>query len=485
MVKQIKIRLIDSKTLTYELLEDGNKGDRFSIFSEIEEYANAIIQKKKEEWKKEITNDILQNHFEVKELKEKVSKSASHLQRLDTEKNKIEWANKQLINQIKDLKDNQDQTIKKEVELQKLQIESEKTKTISELEKTISVLKEKNTILQSQKEQIANDKKYEIEKIQQEIKNKQQQIELDNQRKIQEIKDKIQQDNDKKIKESADELAKIKTENYLNQIQELQQKNKEQEEQIARFREKNINSKEIGEELEQWILEKYNHTFPNTGFETSRYVFNFEKDNKVVAGEDGHTKADFIFSIEDKENQKIERIIVEAKTESKFKEGKQKNASFFRTLESNRKKKDAAYAILVTELESKEYFTIEKVSGYEKLYMCRPHFFITLLNILKSLIIKENELLIEIDRAKWDFKESEAIRSEFEDWREKKLIKFANKIREKTEKQQKTIANIITSAQSIEDFLRDLVDKEIANFEKHIGDYKIEKIIKKIDKLNN
>lgn len=478
-MKYLKIKLVDRSTLTYELEEDGQKGDRFSFNNElnlfIEEQKKEII----EQTKKTTIDDVLQNHPEIKKMREQIhllnkenqesNQQVAHSQRQISESAKgFEIQIIKLKETIKNLETTKNNEIQKEIAEQQQKLQEEFSKKEIELTETFF-----------QNKEILNN----------ELKNKETNlIEKFNQEKI-----KFQDEMNEKIKLAAknklEEELELRTQVYIEQIKTLKEQNKELQDNIDKFREKNINSKIIGEGLEQWILENYNRIYPSIDTSSEEFSFTLQKDNNVVEGDDGATKADFIYTILNNKTKKEDIIIIEAKSESKNKEGNQKNASFFRKLESNRKKKGAKYGILVTELEDKNYFTIEKVPGFEKLYMCRPYFFLSFLNILKTFIIKETK----INAISWNFEESNKILETFNKWKEDKIIKLSEKIKDKLEKIIENADDINKFAEKISkqaDNIRNVIDEVIQKYSKKLTD-EIEtfnitrKIVKPIEKLEN
>lgn len=478
-MKYLKIKLVDRSTLTYELEEDGQKGDRFSFNNEL----NLFIEEQKkqivEQTRKTTIDDVLQNHSEVKQMREQIifltkrneesNEKVAHSQRQISESanaHKMEiFQLKEKINTLETTKDNQ---IQKEIATQQSKLREEFENKNSELIQKF--YQQKEALTNQIKEKEAN---------------------LINQ--LNQEKLKFQEEMDEKIKHAAkiklEEELELRTQVYVEKIKSLEEQNKSLQEDVDKFRERNVNSKLIGEGLEQWILENYNRIYPSIDTSSEEFSFTLVKDNTVVEGEDGATKADFIYTINNNKTGQENTIIVEAKSESKNKEGNQKNASFFRRLESNRKKKGAKYGILVTELEDKNYFTIEKVPGYEKLYMCRPYFFLSFLNILKTFIIKESK----INEISWNFEESSKILEIFNKWKEDKIMKLAEKIKDKLEKIIENAEDINKLADKITkqaDNIRSAIDEIISKHSKKLTD-EIEsfnitrKIIKPIEKIEN
>ena len=79
-------------------------------------------------------------------------------------------------------------------------------------------------------------------------------------------------------------------------------------------------------------------------------------------------------------------------------------------------KKNIEYAILVSELgqTTSNTLLIKKVLEYEKMYIVRPEYFLTVLNIITSFGMKYKELLVKKELERIKFKDFEDILTEFE-----------------------------------------------------------------------
>ena len=136
----------------------------------------------------------------------------------------------------------------------------------------------------------------------------------------------------------------------------------------------------LGEDLEQHCYALYNQillpVMPNA---------TFEKDNESVKddGETSGTKGDFIFR--DKEDGvEYLSIMFEMKNEGDVSATRHRNADFYAKLDSDRRKKDCEYAVLVSmlELDNDLFSGINVVPGYEKMFMVRPDQFIPIITLL-------------------------------------------------------------------------------------------------------
>lgn len=138
-----------------------------------------------------------------------------------------------------------------------------------------------------------------------------------------------------------------------------------------------LSTKGIGESLE---------IFCNNQYELSMRPLlpqaQFGKDNDVVDG----TKGDFVFR-DFVDGTESVSIMFEMKNEADETDSrtKHKNSDFFAKLDSDRRKKNCEYAVLVTllELDNDLYNNgIYAVPDYDKMYVVRPQQFLTIIQLL-------------------------------------------------------------------------------------------------------
>ena len=172
----------------------------------------------------------------------------------------------------------------------------------------------------------------------------------------------------------------------------------------------------LGEDLEQHCYNLYNQMLlPIMPGAT------FEKDNESVReeGETSGTKGDFIFRLTE-DGVEVVSIMFEMKNEGDVSATKHRNADFYAKLDSDRRKKDCEYAVLVSmlELDNDGFSGINVVPGYEKMYMVRPDQFIPIITLLvqsgkKSLDAKKQ--LVEAKNQSRDFTHFEDLLNGFRD----------------------------------------------------------------------
>ena len=195
-----------------------------------------------------------------------------------------------------------------------------------------------------------------------------------------------------KIEKERDQLKNdllLATEKARNAESNLREKYEDQlkakDEQIDYYKDlkTKMSTKMVGETLEQHCETEFNKIRP--------YAFQnayFEKDNTV--SKSSGSKGDFIFRDYDEDSNEILSIMFEMKNENETTATKHKNEHFFKELDKDRKEKKCEYAVLVSLLEadSELYNTgivdVSYQSGYEKMYVIRPQFFVQFISLLKN-----------------------------------------------------------------------------------------------------
>ena len=194
------------------------------------------------------------------------------------------------------------------------------------------------------------------------------------------------------------------TESYMKKEQELAEAKtqwaeqlKAAQEQVAYYKDLKLrqSTKMVGETLEIHCSTLFNQLIrplmPNAYF---------EKDNEVVEG----TKGDFVFRDKSDDGVEYVSIMFEMKNENDETATKHKNEDFLAKLDSDRKKKNCEYAVLVSLLEpDSELYNggiVDMSHRFEKMYVIRPQFFIPLITLLcqtskKSLDAKRELALVK------------------------------------------------------------------------------------------
>lgn len=343
-------------------------------------------------------------------------------------------------------------------------------------------------IIQKQREELAAIKATQQEKIetekqrihiqkQQELFDKQQQI-ATLEHKVVSLEEKMQLEIENERKTQL--LLLSKKENELHsQIEILKTEN----EQLARER-NTRNVKKIGENLEKWCLEKY--------LEINAFAFNsstFEKDNEAIKDEpEGKgTKGDYIFKVYADANHELllTSAMCEMKSEALESDNKKRNSDHYAKLDRDRNKKGLEYAILISELEYNQESDapLFRVPDYEKMYVVRPAYFITLLGIIESIGMKYADLLKARQLEKISFKESEQILADFEAFKENIINNSLRHIATQLDDIKKRAQSIIGDGNAILGAVNLIVDTHLETVKNKINGFAIRSLTKRIDNI--
>lgn len=242
---------------------------------------------------------------------------------------------------------------------------------------------------------------------------------------------KQQLDYEEKLNKSASEIQELKTENkmleqtlkdqYSKEISDLQHQldsfellknaeinalSKSHEVEVKLLQETietykdfkaRQSTKAIGESLEHFTETEFNKVrsiaFPNAYF---------AKDNEISKT---GSKGDFIFR-DYMDGMEFISIMFEMKNEADTTKSKHRNSDFYKELDKDRREKGCEYAVLVSMLEAEnDYFNtgivdVSAESGYEKMYVIRPQFFIQLIGILRNASLNTIEYKKQIQEIK-------------------------------------------------------------------------------------
>ena len=220
---------------------------------------------------------------------------------------------------------------------------------------------------------------------------------------VQQLQSQIQQAEQQKELAVAQVRQKA-TESYMKKEQELAEAKTKWAEQLKAAQEQvqyykdlkmKMSTKMVGETLEIHCSTLFNQYLRPL----MPYAY-FEKDNEVVGG----TKGDFVFRDKSEDGVEYVSIMFEMKNENDETATKHKNEDFFAKLDSDRKKKNCEYAVLVSLLEPESELynggIVDVSHRYEKMYVIRPQFFIPLITLLcqtskKSLDAKRELMLVK------------------------------------------------------------------------------------------
>lgn len=205
-----------------------------------------------------------------------------------------------------------------------------------------------------------------------------------------------------KLEKERDELAnKLESKDTETKLLESSLKDryetelKSKDEMIAYYKDMKakLSTKMVGETLEQHCEYEFNR-LRATAFQNAY----FEKDNDASDG----TKGDYIYRETDENGTEIVSIMFEMKNEGDETATKHKNEDFLAKLDTDRKKKNCEYAVLVTLLESdSELYNggiVDMGHKHPKMYVIRPQFFIPIITVLRNAALNalkyKNELAV-------------------------------------------------------------------------------------------
>lgn len=431
MSKITNVLIIDANTIRLE--EDAKKGDEIDLTLLNKVDVSNILKQI------EISKDNLYNQ-KINLMKEQLKKEYDSLFKLELNKKENEFNAR--LNEMKNENlrlglDNKNLT-------EKINIEVELAKTLKEKEYKDKV----------------NDKEKEIARLNALLESKILEKEVEYNQNISLIK----AENQEKLLELEKELSKLKLEKS------------------------NINNKLIGEELESWCDVEYSN-YAQIGFETCTW----EKDNTSVKEDDEvrGTKGDYIFKVyataEKKAEQLLSSVLCEMKNENPLSKNKKKNADHYKKLDGDRRKKNCEYALLISELEWDNFndIPIRKVNEYDKMFLVRPQYFITFLMLICNMNLKFKDLLLEQNRLEEEFRDHQEILNEFDNFKQALLDKPIMKLEKEVESIKKNANEIIKISNKINDSANEITYKVIEQIKNKINNFNINKLTKKINKINN
>lgn len=281
------------------------------------------------------------------------------------------------------------------------------------------------------------------------------------------------------------EVDKIKLENEKNLLVITEAHNEERrvfEEEISNLKRArtSLSVKNIGEDLEKWCDNEY-HNQAIAGLDN----VSWEKDNEVVGG----TKADFIYKVY-ADNTKSDGVlltsaILEMKSEDPNSTNTQDINRILKKLDSDRNKKNIEYAILVSELgqTTSNTLLIKKVLEYEKMYIVRPEYFLTVLNIITSFGMKYKELLVQKELERIKFKDFEDILTEFEAMKAEILTNSVKHINTQLETIIRQSDNIKSANEKILEAAELIINRHLKTVINKIEDFRINRVINKINEI--
>lgn len=211
-----------------------------------------------------------------------------------------------------------------------------------------------------------------------------------------------------------------------------------------------LNVKLIGESLE---IDCNNEVL--SYMQNGLFNCTWEKDNKVVKeeGDSKGSKADFIFKVyasrEHLQEELLTSVCLEMKDENPDSKHKKTNADYYLQLNNNRHKKNAKYAVLVSNLETdnNSYLPIYKVSEYPDMYVVRPSYLMTFLNMIVSLTERFSDLILANKKEQLELQSQLELEAKFEELKKKYLEDPLNRLQTKIEEIKKENSNILKAVE--------------------------------------
>ena len=238
-----------------------------------------------------------------------------------------------------------------------------------------------------------------------------------------------------------------------------------------------LNVKQTGEDLESWCDNKVKEQMQN-GF----YNCTWEKDNKVIKEEHETkgSKADYIFKIyADKDHDPqalLASVCLEMKDENPDSVIKQTNEHYYAALDKNRNKKACQYAILVSNLEmdnKSNILPVFKVREYENMYVVRPGYLMTFLNMITSLTTRFSELILSKEEEKVSIKDKLALIEEFNSIKKTYLEKPLDALQKDIESIIKANEAISNASRKIEDHCNHVISQYINQIDMKLSKFEL------------
>lgn len=469
MANSIKVKVLDKKTL--ELSENANAGDYIEL-DKIESldtgYISSLIEKEKEILlRKRVEEEVKKKEQELNSQKE-AALAKQRVELLEENNKKIEEFKENLAN----LKLNYEKQInesekKHKDEVNKLTNENEKIRanfdsSVANKEKELEnkFLKEKNEIDRSYLEEKEKFKSQIVE-LELEKKNLIETKEKDIQIEIDKVTSKFNEEKDKLKRDYDEKIAKLTRDKSV------------------------LNSKNIGEDLEVRCDREIRQYMQNGFLNCS-----WEKDNTVIKneGENKGSKADFIFKIyadEEKTDANfLTSVCLEMKDENPESTNKKTNKDYYAQLDNNRKKKGTKYALLVSDLERDKSndLPIYKVIEYKDMYVVRPEYMMTFLNMIVSLNTNFAKLTLSKSREDEKYKTLDEFNKDFEDLKNSYLNNQINMLNGQVAELEKQNEAIKKASDKISEAINKIRNSYINNIESKLSKFeiKMEKEYKKI-----
>ena len=214
-----------------------------------------------------------------------------------------------------------------------------------------------------------------------------------------------------------------------------------------------MNVKQTGEDLEVWCDNEVTSYMQNGLFNCT-----WIKDNKLVGDDDDkRSKADYIFKVyassKHEDNELLASVCLDMKDENPDSVNRKANADYYKQLEKNRERKNCRYSVLVSNLEMDKpnVLPIFKVREYENMYVVRPAYLMTFLNMIASLTTRFSELILSKEVEMLELKNKLDLLNEFEEIKKTYLDKPLESLEKSIEDITKNTDNIKKAVKNIDD----------------------------------
>ncbi len=232
-----------------------------------------------------------------------------------------------------------------------------------------------------------------------------------------------------------------------------------------------LSTKMVGESLERFCETEFNK-LRATGFQRAC----FGKDNEVVDG----SKGDYVYRELDEDGIEVVSIMFEMKNESESSAHRKRNEDHFKKLDQDRRNKGCEYAVLVSLLErDSEYYNtgivdVSYESGYEKMYVIRPQFFIPMITLIRNASMKSLSYRRELARVR----QQNIDVSNFEDQLDGMKEKFGRNVDIARRKFQAAIDDIDATIKKLEKIKAELTssDRNIDLANRKLEDITVKKL---------
>lgn len=247
-----------------------------------------------------------------------------------------------------------------------------------------------------------------------------------------------------------------------------------------------LNVKQTGEDLESWCNNEV-RSYMQNGLTNCSWT----KDNDVVCdeGEDKGSKADYIFKVYAnshlKDSELLASVCLDMKDENPDSKNKKTNADYYKALDKNRTKKNCKYAVLVSNLESDKSndLPIYKVAEYKDMYVVRPAYMMTFLNMIASLSTRFADMILADNEHKIELQSSIELMAKFEELKNTYLDKPLESLEKSIEELQKQNGYIMTASNKISETCSKIINTYIQGIQAKLSnfDIKMNREYKKVD----